>query len=265
MIQDPYFLGLAPLTTPSPYTFLEPHPILTRFLRLVLALSFTHIALALIFTLSPIIFPLLPQSLTRVPLRHSAMYPPLFSPLFSTISHSGLAGFWGKCWHQMFRFGISQPGLYITKHFDLTPKGDAARAVQVFVAFFLSGCIHASAGYTSFPPSGNVSRSFSGPLCFFLMQAVGVLLQSWIGRMVKSRSFPDMVRKVGSAGYVVLWLYFTGPLLADDFARVGVWLFEPLPVSFVRGLIGQGWWKWGGRWAGWSPREEWWLKGLAVY
>ena len=265
VIQDPYFLGLAPLTTPSPYAILQPHPTLTRLLRLILALSSTHIVLALIFTLSPIIFPLIPQQLTGIPLRHPAMYPPLFSPLFSTISHSGLAGFWGKCWHQMFRFGISQPGLHVTKRYDLPPKGDLARAVQVVTAFFLSGCIHASASYTSFPPNGSVSKPLSGPLTFFLLQAVGVLLQSWIARMVETKSFPEMVRKVANASYVLLWLYFTGPLLADDFARAGVWLFEPVPVSFVRGLMGEGWWKWGGRWAGWSEREEWWLKGLAVY
>ncbi len=265
VIQDPYFLGLAPLTSPSPYALLQPYPTLTRFLRLILALSSTHIVLALIFTLSPLLFPLLPQDFTRVPLHHASMYPPLFSPLFSTISHSGLAGFWGKCWHQMFRFGISQPGIYITKQLNLPPKGDVARAVQVLTAFFLSGCIHASASYTSFPPNGNVSRPVSGPLAFFLLQAVGVLLQRWLARIVKNNSFPESMRKVGNAGYVILWLYFTGPLLADDFARAGVWLFEPLPVSIVRGYMGEGWWKWGGRWVGWSETEEWWLKGVAVY
>ena len=83
--------------------------------------------------------------------------------------------------------------------------------------------------------------------------------------MVNGKSWPELVRKIGNAGFVVLWLYFTGPLLADDFARAGVWLFEPVPVSFVRGFMGEGWWKWGGRWTGWSERKEWYLKGLAVY
>ena len=264
-VQDPYFLGLAPLSSPSPYHLLHPYPTLTRILRLLLAMSATHITLAFIFTLSPLIFPLLPQQLTRTPLHHPAMYPPFFSPLFPTIARSGLAGFWGKCWHQMFRFGISQPGIYLTKRLQLPPVSEAARAVQMLTAFFLSGCIHASASYTSFPPNGNVSRPISGPLAFFLLQAIGILVQSWIARAMNSKSFPGMVRRVGNALFAVVWLYFTGPLLADDFARCGVWLFEPIPISFVRGLRGEGWWKWGGQWAGLSQREEWWLKGLAIY
>ena len=66
VIQDPYFLGLAPLSTPSPYALLQPHPTLTRFLRLILALSSTHIVLALIFTLRDHVNPL-PQLMVHPP------------------------------------------------------------------------------------------------------------------------------------------------------------------------------------------------------
>jgi hypothetical protein len=61
------------------------------------------------------------------------------------------------------------------------------------------------------------------------------------------------------------WLALTGPLLVDDFARCGVWLFEPVPVSLVRGLTGQGWWCWGGRWVGWWQGRYWWETGIAIY
>ena len=264
-IQDPYFLGLAPLSSSSPYHFLRPHRTLTRLFRLLLAVSSTQIVLAMIFHLSPLLFPILPQRLTRTPLHHPSAYPPYFSPPLSVLSHSGLAGFWGKCWHQLFRHGISQPGIYLSTSLRLDPKSSMTRAIQLLTAFFLSGCIHAAASYTSYPPNGNTSRPISGPLSFFVLQGVGILLQTGFVRTVNSKAFPGIFRKAGNIAFVLLWLYLTGPLLADDFSRCGVWLFEPLPISLVRGIRGDGWWKWGGRWAGWSEKEEWWLKGIAVY
>jgi hypothetical protein len=91
-------------------------------------------------------------------------------------------------------------------------------------------------------------------------------LQTYLSqRLCKVYAFPTSIRRTTNVCFVAFWLYTTGPFLTDDFARSGVWLFEPLPVSFMRGLTGQGWWKWGGRWAGWSDRPEWWLKGIAVY
>ena len=266
-IRDPYFLGLAPLSSPSPFALLRPHTTLTRFTRLLLSAIATNTTLNLIFTLSPLLFPLIPQlqHLTRTPLQHPAMYPPYSHPLIPTIVQSGLAGFWGKFWHQLFRYGISQPGLYITTKLKLERKSAAARAIQVFIAFSLSGCIHAAASYTSFPPAANVSRPISGPWMFFVLQALGIVVSDGFCQVVKSKRFPLLVRQLGNILFTGLWLYCTGPLLADDFARCGVWLFEPLPVSFARGAMGEGWWKWGGRWAGWSGREEWWMRGLAVY
>ena len=263
-VADPYFLGLAPVSSPSPYALLHPYPTLTRLLRLVLALASTNIVLSFIFTLSPLLFPLLPQSITHTPLHNAEIYPPYFSPL-SAITHSGLAGFWGKCWHQMFRFGISQPGLYLTRHFNWDRKSNKARTIQLFTAFLLSGVIHASASYTSFPPNDNVQRPLAGPLAFFVSQALGIMVQDFGGKAVKGKGVPDMLRKIGNVVFTAVWLYVTGPLLSDDFARCGVWLFEPVPISFIRGVRGEGWWKWGGRWAGWNYREEWWLRGLGVY
>jgi hypothetical protein len=40
---------------------------------------------------------------------------------------------------------------------------------------------------------------------------------------------------------VLVWCILTGPLVADDLAATGLWLYEPVPVSFIRGLKGEGW------------------------
>lgn len=46
--------------------------------------------------------------------------------------------------------------------------------------------------------------------------------------------------------YVHVWFYHTAPLLMDDFARGGLWLYEPAPISPLRalglGVRGDGWW-----------------------
>jgi len=62
-------------------------------------------------------------------------------------------------------------------------------------------------------------------------------------------------------------LYFTAPLLVDDFARGGIWLFEPVPFSLFRGLglgsEGDGWWCCGGGLVEWRSGEGWWDTGIA--
>lgn len=83
--------------------------------------------------------------------------------------------------------------------------------------------------------------------------------------MAKKWGVPQTLRRTGNVLFVAAWLWVTGPLLADDFARCGVWLFEPLPVSLLRGVMGEGWWMWGGRWAGWWQGTRWWDTGIAIY
>ena len=61
------------------------------------------------------------------------------------------------------------------------------------------------------------------------------------------------------------WLWWTFSPLADDFARGGLWLLEPLPVSPLRGLLfGSGeLWRWYGPYIGWYTGQEWWESGLS--
>jgi hypothetical protein len=55
--------------------------------------------------------------------------------------------------------------------------------------------------------------------------------------------------------------------MGDDFARGGVWLFEPIPVSPLRGLgfgqEGDRWWCWGHIGVGWYTGKHWWESGIA--
>lgn len=267
-ITDPYFHGSATLSSPSPWSFLTDSTTLTYFVRLLISLASILAALTFIFSLSPFLFPLLPPSITLAPLHEPALYPPYWGPFGASVLDKGLPGFWGKWWHQIFRFGLSEPSRYLISTLDLQPRSQLARVISVLTAFALSGSIHALGSYTSFLPS----RPFSGSFAFFMLQGVGVLGQPAFLKLVSANIYdtqrlPSWLRRLGNGLFVVIWLLLTGPLLTNDFARCGVWLFEPLPVSLFRGLLGQGWWCWSGqRMMWWTGRagQSWWRKGIAV-
>ncbi|KIW73879.1 hypothetical protein PV04_01961 [Phialophora macrospora] len=287
VITDTYFLGLAPLESPTSWHWLgclnETVPIATRLVRLSLSMAGVIVALTFIFSLNPLVFAMvLPKlvdtsTLTKAPLLEPGLYPPMWYPLSTSVMYSGLAGFWGKFWHQMFRFGISEPSRVLVKKLRLNPRGKAARVMQLLIAFSLSGSIHALGSYTTF--SLQPSQPLSGPFLFFLLQALGIFLQTSAVNLMDIRlswtkSTPLAVRQTVNLVFVLTWLYFTGPLLANDFARCGIWLFEPVPISPLRGLgfgpggKDEGWWTWyqeGSRLMGWWKGEKWWNRALAIY
>jgi hypothetical protein len=147
----------------------------------------------------------------------------------------------------------------------------------LLIAFSLSGSIHALGSYTSF--SVQQSRPLSGPFLFFLMQGLGSFLHTAAVRLLHNnlkwtKILPQIIGQAANVVVVVVWLYFTGPLLADDFARCGIWLFEPVPISPLRAMgFGPGgkdesWWTWyqdGFQWLGWWRGKRWWQSALAIY
>lgn len=287
LITDPYFLGLLPLESRSPWPWLvqlnDAIPVATRVVRLLMSMAGVIAALEWIFSFSPLFFTLiLPRlvdisTITKSPLLEPWMYAPHWASLTASVLRSGLAGFWGKYWHQMFRYGISEPSRVFIERFDMNRRGTPARIVQLLIAFGLSGSIHAAGAYTTF--SLEPARPFSGPLMFFLAQGFGIIVQSSAVRLLfqcipHAKTVPQAVRQASNLLFVMVYLYITGPLLANDFARCGIWLFEPVPISLFRGLgfgpggKDEGWWAWyqeGSRWVGWWKGDRWWNTGLAVY
>lgn len=287
MVTDPYFLGLSGLDSPSPWFWLsqltKTIPFATRFVRLGMSMTGVVAALTFIFSLSPLFFILILPALvdiskiTKSPLLEPWLYPPQWYPLTTSVLHTGLAGFWGKFWHQMFRYGISQPSRVLIQRLGMNPRGNKARIIQLLIAFGLSGSIHAAGSFTAF--SLVQTHPFSGSLSFFLLQAFGVFVQTLVVKVLHERvlwtkSLPRFVGQTVNAVVTLGFLYFTGPLLANDFARCGIWLFEPIPVSILRGLgfgpggKDEGFWAWsqdGSSWVGWWKGERWWETGLAIY
>lgn len=253
-LQDPYFWGLPP-STPSPF----PYP---RLFRISLSLAFVYASLLTIFLLSPLLFGILlgPNSLGQ----HAWpwLYPPFFG-LSSQVYRKGIAGFWGQWWHQIFRYAFEQAGESACRVTGLEKKSQNATLLRVAVAFACSGILHACASYATLGDT----RPIYGPLGFFLLQPVGIIVQRVVSGWMKSRGLrariPARLRAIGNLVVVAVWCYVVGPIVADDFAATGIWLYEPLPLSPLRALRGDGLWRWGGRWVRWYSADGWWRSGLA--
>lgn len=242
---DPYFWGYID-RRPAPYlpSFIISSPVLTHALRLVVCQFGIKWALESIFALAPLFFSgaLGPNVLGAR--AEPWMYPATWGS-YTLVLDKGLAGWWSGWWHQTFRFAFEQPSKRIVEKMGWSSRAPAAKLVQLVVAFGLSGALHASGSVTchgdTFP--------LRGPMQFFLLQAgavfvEGICRQGLRGSVIAG-SVPRWVKRTLTFVYVHVWFYHTAHLLCDDFARGGVWLFEPIPVSLFRGLgfgaEGDGW------------------------
>lgn len=251
-LYDSYFLTLSAEPSSSPFLF----PFASRIL---VSAAFAYTSLRGIFLLEPLFACILGP---RILGRHAdpALHPPYFGSV-RLISKKGIAGLWGGTWHQLFRVPFESTGEFLARRLGAgwerrTRKG---KILRMITAFTLSGILHAAASYTTLPPTKPLSEAF----LFFAIQPLGILAQlaiaEWIRHQGWREKIPGWAREAASAGFVCAWCMATGPLIARDFSRNGIWLYEPVPISFARG----GRWCWGGQWVRRWGKEKWWERGLA--
>lgn len=270
MMHDPYFL-FGPTTYALPAHLASLPPWALHLLRQVLGGAGIIIAIHLIFSLPPVLTLLVPSSIP-LPLILTPPYYPSTWGSSSALLNQGLAGLWGTWWHQTFRFGFSAPYDWALREGIIKPRTTTARLFSLLCAFGISSFLHASGSFTEV--------SHTKPLdafLFFLSQAVGIVVQGVLSQLLKSlvTTPSPWMRKVGNVLFICAWLHWTCDWLVDDFSRCGIWLFEPLPLSFFRGIgFGvSGRAGWGEFWLGkrWEPvdlhwyrGEHWWEYGLAI-
>ncbi|RMZ70912.1 membrane bound o-acyl transferase family domain-containing [Pyrenophora seminiperda CCB06] len=267
MMYDPYFWGQIDRAAP-PSSFLPNNAVFRNIYHRALTMLGVQYALQSIFALGPLLFcGLLTPSLLGARAEVWS-HPPSWGS-YSIVLEKGLAGWWGNWWHQTFRFAFSEPSRKMIEAFGMDKKSPASKAVQLFVAFFLSGVVHASGVYTCAGPT----RPITGSMTFFLLQAVGIFAEMSLTKISRKTSLaqkiPAWVKKSWTFLYVHVWFYYTAHLLCDDFARGGVWLFEPVPISLLRGVgLGaderDGWWCWNPRFVRWYSGDTWWDSGIAL-
>ncbi|CAG8276370.1 unnamed protein product [Penicillium salamii] len=284
LMPDPYFQGIAPSNSVShpPFPFfyfpsIAVHPALAQLCRCMYSAVSVYFALEFVTPLNPIFFlglslafPNAARKLTAAPLGASWLYSEAFGPFVQPVLDQGLAGCWGKWWHQLFRNGFMSAARWILSLLpaSLTSHLNFRRVVYVAVSFCISGLIHACGSSTQIPGTHPVS----GPFLFFALQGVAVMAEQFFKTAIFPRlplgGTPRWARRAANLLFVYCWLMGSGGLIADDFARGGLWLMEPIPVSPLRGLgfglQGEGWWCWREPWFRYWSDGSYWGSGIRV-
>ena len=267
MMKDPYFYGFLDAAPPSylPQA-VQASAFLTKAYRLLLSCFGVYTALQSVFAIGPWLAIGLLGKRSIGARAEPWMYPDMYGD-FVMVLDKGLAGWWGAWWHQTFRFAFSAPSAWIVAKSGMNPHSLQAKVMQLITAFTLSGIVHAGGSYTQIPDT----KPITGPFVFFFLQAIGILVQMTIVAKLKQvglvKGMPTSVRRASNFVYCFIWLYCTAPLLVDDFARGGLWLFEPIPISPLRGLgfgqKGDGWLCWHPPFFWWHQDPRWWRSGIA--
>jgi len=236
MIADPYFLGFISCPAPRHLAFFS--TLALRTYRLLLAGAGVSFAIRFYFSAWALlqIYVLGPRAIGLN--GQTRMYPPLYGSL-EAVFERGLQGFWGQTWHQIFRMHFSSIGDAVAALFlgevDSTKASGRWTAVRIFTVFLASGLFHACGSYTLL----GATQPLHTFLCF-AAQPMGIALQMAAAHLLRcimpgAAKLP-WIRRSTNFIFVLLWLPATLAPLADEFSSGGMWLFEPVPVSIVRGF-----------------------------
>jgi len=131
--------------------------------------------------------------------------------------------------------GLSSPGKYIAlKVLKFKPGGNTALYLQLYVAFFLSGVLHAMGDF-------KVHRQWyaGGSLKFFCLQAVIITLEDaglWLGRRLSIKSAWGW-RVIGYV-WVIAWFVYTGPDWLGPMVAGRGKMALTVPFSLILGVHG---------------------------
>jgi hypothetical protein len=269
-IHDPYFRGLGTEHTISYLpSVLRGSPVFHQAYRLLIGLFAAYWALGTIFLLAPLFFcGVLGADLIGVR-GEPWMYPNEWGSYLSVFDR-GLAGWWGIWWHQTFRFAFEAPSRRLIEKMHIDRRSFKGKALQMFMAFGLSGIMHACGSHTSIGDT----RPIRGPFAFFILQPFGIVGQALLARAFQragiAHRVPLVLQRASIFVYVHVWFYFTAPLLIEDMAAGGLFLYEPVPFSIFR-LCGLGGkeessvcWPAPTKWLTWHKADAWWQSGIAM-
>ncbi|CCU74881.1 unnamed protein product [Blumeria hordei] len=263
MMKDPYY-KFGPTSYELPWYLKSLSPFTLNMYRKCLSSGTIIASLTVTFYLAPVVMSLLcgPKIFG---LRAKSWYYPSAWGGFFNIYHKGLNGTWGNYWHQMFRLSFTAPSNYLTQNGYVKARSPMAMVLALIFAFGISGFLHSAGSVTIFIQSRPLDL-----MIFFILQGLGIVVQGVLYALFQShlRKLPKSVRYTGNFLYSMTCLFSTGQFLADDFARGGLWLWEPIPFSPLRGLgLGEsdaGWWCWEHVGVGWYTGKHWWESGIAL-
>ncbi|RKF57952.1 hypothetical protein OnM2_070069 [Erysiphe neolycopersici] len=263
MMKDPYF-KLGPTTYDLPSYIQSLHPSVLQFYRLLLSAVGVLTYLTLTFANIDILMSCV-LGTTVLGLRGEPWYYPPTMGNISYILDKGLNGLWGGFWHQIFRNFFTAPTKYLITEGYIKAGYYSTKILGLIFAFAMSGFLHWASAKTSFIPTHPIQEAI-----FFIAQGFGVVLQESLCCLFSSLivRLPKTLRQTGNLSYTLGWLYLTGWLAADDFARAGFWLVEPFLFSPTQALgLGEH----DGSWNCWKPLDfvwysgkYWWESGITI-
>ncbi|KAK8147881.1 hypothetical protein G3M48_000832 [Beauveria asiatica] len=143
-------------------------------------------------------------------------FPPLWGPRDS-ILRSGLQGFWGEFWQDLFRTGLLSCGKAV-----LPAKYRNQPAAYVFPVFLLSGIMHAAGTLAVTGCTWAIGRT----MAFFVLQPFGIIVQKLIIAALQQLGIIRYPRGTGKSAvqlmYMAVWARLTLPLLLDDLLLAGI-------------------------------------------
>lgn len=251
MIADPFFIHYPTRAPPPHIASYISSPLGIYLYRMLLATAGGFIAIDMIFTFGMLVqVNILGTGIIGLN-AETGTFPPLWgSP--NAVLDRGLRGFWGETWHQMLRMHYLTLGDALAYFVLGDKRSDSAKfqvgtnlrmrelrtAIRVWTVFLLSGALHAAASYTLLGPTK--------PWCsflFFALQPLGIVIQNTVSKhaFVIYPSFlpggwKEIIGRIANLGFVFGWLAVCSPLMLNDLTSGGIWMFEPLPVSLLRGL-----------------------------
>ncbi|KIW09508.1 uncharacterized protein PV09_00384 [Verruconis gallopava] len=269
-IHDPYFRGLGTQYKPEYMPLVvQNSTVLIQSYRLLVALFAIYWALSTIFSLAPIVFCGVLGAGTIGVRGEPWVYPGEWGSFRAVLDH-GLAAWWSVFWHQTFRFAFEAPSRRLIEILEIDRSSFIGKTLRLFVAFALSGSIHASGSYTSIGDT----KPLRGPFLFFILQPFGILAQilaaECLGKAGIAGRVPLAARRVTNVVFAYTWFYFTAPIFIEDLAKGGTFLYEPVPFSIFR-LLGLGGrnesyicWTSPWTWFTWQAGNRWWETGLST-
>ncbi|KIX09593.1 uncharacterized protein Z518_00673 [Rhinocladiella mackenziei CBS 650.93] len=166
-----------------------------------------------------------------------------WSPLFGKLSQvTTVRSFWGQFWHQFIRRSVTSVSNWVLDSFAI-PRGTVfSRYLQIWIAFGLSGFLHAQANLM-LPRPSNVTpdECVRGTMLYFLWQAAAITFEdavqwAWV-KAGGTLHPPSRFRTLIGYAWVVCSFWISLPWAADDMMRMRLMEKSFLPFSFTQNLV----------------------------
>jgi hypothetical protein len=163
-------------------------------------------------------------------------WPPFYGP-FSSITN--LRTFWGKFWHQNMQLMLVDYGEFACRVLRVQPRSKVGRLVIVWIAFLISGSLHALANWTlpAARPFNGFYERFTSLFIFFVLQAVGVTIEDVAFSVLfpredrGARTPPSRTKVLVGRTWAAFWLLLTGRFALETWLKTAQgMMFVPSPL-----------------------------------